>query len=442
MKKTYKYILSFILVFSSFFFIQSVHALSEAKLCIYDYKNNDDNVHILVYDDGSATIAHVKDSEKGDLYNWNTAKLDGFVAKDYFLNNKYNCPKYAAVMPVVGGNDICMANEQSTIDAIKKKNPLSTICELKGQALLPGATDSMKKETSSYTFTLPKQCLCETNSSIEGSHAEKTFTLGFTVDNYLSRPSVSIDYGHKTNSENLHNWFPYTFGNLGNYVYTNDIIKTNSCPQYVVYDSKGNEWVALSDEANKDKIYKEADKGVIAACHEVSNSTTSNSNSNSNTRYTPSSNVKSNTNSNSSSSYKPSSNSKSNSDDDEDQNADFMVVTKYKKCGGSGNELITNIPSIVPRITSSFYNAIMVLVPVILIIMGTIDLVKGIMSQKEDEMKKGRETFVKRLVGSVIIFLIVLIVKFFVGAVARDNGNRMRIVDCIDCFVSNSCDTM
>ena len=84
----------------------------------------------------------------------------------------------------------------------------------------------------------------------------------------------------------------------------------------------------------------------------------------------------------------------------------------------------------------------MVLVPVILIIMGTIDLVKGIMSQKEDEMKKGREAFIKRIIGSVIIFLIVLIVKIFVGAISRDEHNSGRIVDCIDCFVSNSCDIM
>ena len=84
----------------------------------------------------------------------------------------------------------------------------------------------------------------------------------------------------------------------------------------------------------------------------------------------------------------------------------------------------------------------LLLIPILLIIMGTIDLMKGIMSQKEDEMKKGRETFIKRIVGAVIIFLIVLIVKIFVGAVSRDGNNSVRIVDCIDCFVSNSCDTM
>ena len=119
-----------------------------------------------------------------------------------------------------------------------------------------------------------------------------------------------------------------------------------------------------------------------------------------------------------------------------------MIIDQYKQCGGSGTVLITNIPSIVPRITSTLYNTVMVLVPVILIIMGTVDLVKGIMSQKEDEMKKGREAFVKRIVGSVIIFLIVLIVKLFVGAISRDSQNRARIVDCIDCFISNDCDIM
>lgn len=123
-------------------------------------------------------------------------------------------------------------------------------------------------------------------------------------------------------------------------------------------------------------------------------------------------------------------------------NADFMVVDNYVSCGGSGSSaLIKNIPSIIPKITSSVYNAVMVIVPVALILFGIIDLIKGIMSQKEDEIKKGRDSLVKRLVIGIIIFLIVMLVKLFVNIINGGNDSS-KIIGCIDCFVSNDCDKM
>lgn len=119
---------------------------------------------------------------------------------------------------------------------------------------------------------------------------------------------------------------------------------------------------------------------------------------------------------------------------------EFMKVDKYVSCGGSSSDgLIKNIPSIVPRISSSLYNAVMIITPVILIIMGTIDLLRGIMSSKEDEMKKGRESFLKRLIASVVVFLIVVVVKVLVSALAGTGANSTKIVGCINCFISNDC---
>ena len=123
-------------------------------------------------------------------------------------------------------------------------------------------------------------------------------------------------------------------------------------------------------------------------------------------------------------------------------NADFMVVDHYVSCGGSGSSaLIKNIPSILPKITSSIYNTVMVVVPVALILLGIVDLVKGIMSQKEDEIKKGRDSLIKRLITGVIVFLIVMLVKLFVNIINGGNDSS-KLIGCIDCFVSNDCDKM
>lgn len=138
----------------------------------------------------------------------------------------------------------------------------------------------------------------------------------------------------------------------------------------------------------------------------------------------------------------PTSSSTSSATSNKKPNADFMVVDNYVSCGGNGSSaLVKNIPSIIPKITSSIYNTVMVVVPVALILLGIVDLVKGIMSQKEDEIKKGRESLVKRLITGVIVFLIVMLVKLFVNIINGGNDSS-KIIGCIDCFVSNECDKM
>ena len=69
--------------------------------------------------------------------------------------------------------------------------------------------------------------------------------------------------------------------------------------------------------------------------------------------------------------------------------------------------------------------------------MGSIDLFKGIISSKEEEIKKGQQAFIKRLIIAAIIFFVVVVVKFIVGIIAE--GATNNIISCIDCFISNNC---
>lgn len=119
-------------------------------------------------------------------------------------------------------------------------------------------------------------------------------------------------------------------------------------------------------------------------------------------------------------------------------NADFMSRQGYVSCGGD-QPLINKIPSIIPKIASNILRIVMVAVPVILVLLGMIDLVKGLMSQKEDEIKKGRESLTKRTIMGIVVFLIVLIVKVFVNFLG--GADSARIASCIDCFVNNECGT-
>lgn len=95
---------------------------------------------------------------------------------------------------------------------------------------------------------------------------------------------------------------------------------------------------------------------------------------------------------------------------------------------------------ILPNIVSTVILIIQIAIPVILIIFGMIDLGKAVMSQKDDEIKKGQQTFFKRLLAAAIVFFIIAVVKLVVGVIAGAGGDSS--ISCIDCFTKandNSC---
>lgn len=108
-----------------------------------------------------------------------------------------------------------------------------------------------------------------------------------------------------------------------------------------------------------------------------------------------------------------------------------------------GSGLVTGIPSLIPNVLSILYNIIQIAVPIILVVIGSLDLMKGISAQKEDEMKKGQQIFIKRLISAVLIFFVFIIVKFVISLVAADDvteNKAIRIMQCAECFIDNNCD--
>ena len=112
-----------------------------------------------------------------------------------------------------------------------------------------------------------------------------------------------------------------------------------------------------------------------------------------------------------------------------------MFILETVTCGGLQN---FQVDSLIPQLTTTAVNIIKIGIPIILIFLGMLDLGKAVMAQKEDEIKKSQQLFVKRLISAVLVFLVVFIVQLVIGLVA---GNSQEgIVDCFDCFLSNDCD--
>ena len=61
------------------------------------------------------------------------------------------------------------------------------------------------------------------------------------------------------------------------------------------------------------------------------------------------------------------------------------------------------------------------IVPIILIVLGTIDLVKAVIAGKEDDIKKNQQVLIKRVIAAIIVFLVPLIVSILMGWIGTDD---------------------
>lgn len=64
-----------------------------------------------------------------------------------------------------------------------------------------------------------------------------------------------------------------------------------------------------------------------------------------------------------------------------------------------------------------------ILIPIGLILMGTIDMGKAVIAGDEKKIKEAQKPFVKRLISAVIVFLIPFIVNLTINLVAQ-GGNE------------------
>lgn len=113
---------------------------------------------------------------------------------------------------------------------------------------------------------------------------------------------------------------------------------------------------------------------------------------------------------------------------------DFLKEQDTVSCGH-----IKNIPEYIPFITNLTINIFAIISVGMLVIMGTIDLFKGILSGKDDAMKKNQKAFFGRLTSAILLFVIVALTKLLVGFIANVTGGSVGIAECVDCFINNKC---
>ena len=103
-------------------------------------------------------------------------------------------------------------------------------------------------------------------------------------------------------------------------------------------------------------------------------------------------------------------------------------------CGG------LTLDDTLSRIIKTIFNVIRIGIPLILIVIGMIDMGKAITQQKEEDIKKAQGLLVKKAIAAALVFLIPSITTMLVGAVGSNDESSLRT--CSDCLFygkNNTC---
>ena len=110
----------------------------------------------------------------------------------------------------------------------------------------------------------------------------------------------------------------------------------------------------------------------------------------------------------------------------------YFLYEDITKCSNLGIPLI---PGQIAGIIVTVINLIKIGVPVILIVLGMIDMGKSVATQKEEEIKKGQKTLMSRCIAAAIVFFVVAIVQLLLNIISSDDKD---IWNCVCQLLGNS----
>ena len=116
---------------------------------------------------------------------------------------------------------------------------------------------------------------------------------------------------------------------------------------------------------------------------------------------------------------------------DGDSNLDYVAC-------GSGSHMVTGIPAFVPRLISIAIALMRVIIPVALIITGTIEMFKSIISGNPDNIAKCRKRVINKYVGALLAFFIISFVTNIIKLISRSN-EKSTVASCFNCYLNNKC---
>ncbi len=126
-------------------------------------------------------------------------------------------------------------------------------------------------------------------------------------------------------------------------------------------------------------------------------------------------------------------------------NSDAGYDTTTISCGN-----VKGIPKGVAILSRNVVKTIKFLVPVILIVLGIVDMLRATTANDEKAMKEATGKFIRRIIAAVLVFFVVALIQFVIKLLANAssqtgnsevNDTANNITKCISCFISdkNAC---
>ena len=106
-----------------------------------------------------------------------------------------------------------------------------------------------------------------------------------------------------------------------------------------------------------------------------------------------------------------------------------VALSSEYTCGSITNFVFSGM---FPYLVSTVVTIFKVAVPILLVIFGMLDLGKAVVASKEDEIKKGQQTLIKRVIAAAIVFLVIMIVQALIRFLSNGEASIMQ---CFNCFV-------
>lgn len=106
----------------------------------------------------------------------------------------------------------------------------------------------------------------------------------------------------------------------------------------------------------------------------------------------------------------------------------MFILASSEACGLISETTVNFIASLI--------KAIKYLVPILLIVMGSLDFVKATLSQKDDELKDAKTKFINKLVAGIAVFFVFSFVTWLVNLLAENFG--IKSLECVNSFLSGS----
>ena len=105
----------------------------------------------------------------------------------------------------------------------------------------------------------------------------------------------------------------------------------------------------------------------------------------------------------------------------------------YVACGD-----VESIPKPIPQMTSIAFTLLIIGTPIVLIIFSIVALSKAVTTGKAEDVMKAKSKLLRKVVAGLLIFLVTGFSQLVLTR-AGDDTERGTIVECLSCFLYNSC---